>query len=60
MSKKAVEELFDSLYKLTDLRQMFRETAPKHNFDDKQKDEVFEILDEVEKSLNEIRGEVKK
>lgn len=60
MSKKAVEKLFDSLYRLTDLRQMFRETAPKHEFDDEQKKKAMNILDEVEKNLDKIRGEIKK
>lgn len=60
MSKKAVEKLFNSLYGLTDLRQLFRDTAPKHEFNEEQKEDAMKLLDEVEKNLEEIKEEIKK
>ncbi len=58
MSKKAVEKLFDSLYELTDLRQLFRETAPDHDLEGERKGKAIEILNRVEKNLEGIRSEI--
>ncbi|KXA94977.1 hypothetical protein AKJ65_02940 [candidate division MSBL1 archaeon SCGC-AAA259E19] len=58
MSKKAVEKLFDSLYLLTDLRQIFRETSPNHELKKEQVEEVKKIVKEVRENLDEIEEEM--
>lgn len=58
MSEKAVEKLFDALYKLTDLREMFRKTAPTHELDNAQEEEMKDILKEVRKDLDSIEEEM--
>jgi len=55
MSKKSVEKLFDSLYRLTDLRQIFRETSPNHELSEEQKEELKEIVKEVKENLTRYR-----
>lgn len=58
MGEKSVDKLFDSLYKLTDLRQIFRETSPNHELNDKQKEEVEEIIVKVKENLDIIKEEM--
>lgn len=58
MSKKAVEKLFSSLYRLTDMRKIFRDTSPQHNLNKEQKKEIEEILEEVRENLDEIEEEM--
>ncbi len=58
MSEESVERLFESLYRLTDLRGIFRETAPGHELSEEQKEEVKEIIDEVRENLDSIEGEM--
>lgn len=60
MSEKAVERLFESLYRLTDLRVIFRETSPTHDLSEEQREEVEEILNEVRENLEVIEGEMTK
>jgi hypothetical protein len=58
MSEKAVQETFEALFALTDLRQIFRETKPDHKLNDEQKKKVEEILKSVRKSLGIIEEEL--
>lgn len=58
MSKKAVDKLFDALYRLTDLRQIFRDTSPNHDLSEEQKDEVEDILGDVRKDLEVLEEEM--
>lgn len=58
MSKKSIEKLFDSLYRLTDLRQIFRETSPTHKLSGEQKEELEEIVNEVKEKLDEIQEDM--
>lgn len=58
MKKEAVEKLFDSLYKLTDIRVILRGTAPQHRLNDKQKEEVSRMVEEVRQNLNDIEEEL--
>lgn len=58
MSKKSVDKLFDSLYRLTDLRAIFRETSPEHELSDDQKEEVKEIIEDVKGDLDAIEEEM--
>lgn len=58
MSKKAVEKLFDSLYRLTDLREIFRKTSPNHELSDEQKEQIKEIVEGVKEDLDKIEEEM--
>lgn len=58
MSKKVVDKLFESLYELTDFRQILRETAPEHELDGERRERALEILDKVKKNLDEIEEEI--
>ena len=54
MSEKVVEELFASLFALTDLRQILRETKPTYNLNEIQRHQVREIVESVRVSLSVI------
>jgi len=58
MSEKAVQETFEALFALTDLRQIFRETKPDHKLNDEQKKKVEELLKSARKSLGIIEEEL--
>lgn len=58
MSKKAVEALFDAMFALTDLRQIFRETKPVFNFSLEQKKVIKNILGSVREFLDVIEREI--
>jgi hypothetical protein len=58
MSEKAVQETFEALFALTDLRQIFRETKPDHKLNDEQKKKVEEIIKSVRQSLGIIEKEL--
>ena len=60
MSEKAVQETFEALFALTDLRQIFRETKPGHQLNDEQRKKVEEIIKNVRKSLDIIEKELTK
>ena len=58
MSEKAVQETFGTLFTLTDLRQIFRETKPNYQLNDEQKKKVKEIVERVRQSLEVIEKEL--
>lgn len=60
MSEKAVDKLFEALYSLTDLREIFRKTSPKHDLNKKQREKTEKILKNVRKNLEEIEKEMLK
>jgi Sep-tRNA:Cys-tRNA synthetase len=59
MVEKVVEETFEALFALEDLREILRKTAPFHNLTEEQKEKVKAILSEVRKALDEIEEEIK-
>ena len=60
MSQKSVEETFEALFALTDLRQIFRETKPTYKLNDEQKEKVRKIIESVRKNLLTIEEELAK
>jgi hypothetical protein len=60
MSQKSVEETFEALFTLTDLRQIFRETKPTYKLNDEQKEKVRKIIESVRKNLLTIEEELAK
>jgi Sep-tRNA:Cys-tRNA synthetase len=59
MVEKIVEETFEALFALEDLREILRKTAPFHNLTEEQKEEVKAILNKVRKALDEIEEAIK-
>lgn len=60
MSQKSVEETFEALFALTDLRQIFRETKPTYKLNHEQKEKVRKIIESVRKNLSIIEEELVK
>ena len=60
MTQKAVEATFASLFALTDLRQLFRETKPSYQFNGDQTRQIRAILTQVRESLDVIEKELLK
>jgi hypothetical protein len=58
VSKRAVDAVFESLFQLTDLRFILRETSPGHELDSGQRDEVAGILEKVRKQADIIEKEM--
>ena len=59
MSRRAVDALFDALYALTDLRMIFRKTAPKHELSAQESKEAGAALDAAKKAIETIEKEMK-
>ncbi|HYA61549.1 MAG TPA: hypothetical protein VED16_05655 [Candidatus Acidoferrum sp.] len=49
-----INDLFEVLFALTDLRVLFRETAPLHTFSEEQKDYARDILNRAKEALNKL------
>ncbi|HXY87725.1 MAG TPA: hypothetical protein VEG44_04740 [Candidatus Acidoferrales bacterium] len=49
-----INNLFEALFALTDLRVLFRETAPLHKFSEEQKDNARDILNRAKDALNKL------
>ena len=60
MSKVAVNETFNALFALTDLRGIYREIKPKFKPNDSKKGEINQILESVRKSIDTIEKELLK
>jgi len=58
MSKKPVDALFDALYALTDLRVIFRKTAPKHELSSEEKKEAKAHIEAAKKAIKTIEDEL--
>ncbi|HZK30441.1 MAG TPA: hypothetical protein VFC43_04315 [Methanoregula sp.] len=60
MSKRAVDITFQALYTLTDIRAIFRETAPQHMLDDQQRAQAERLLENLERQVTSLRQEILK
>ena len=60
MSEKTVQETFEALFALTELRQVLRETKPTHKLNEEQKEKVRKIIEDVRRSLSIIEEELMK
>ncbi len=49
-----INDLFEVLFALTDLRVLFRETAPMHTFSEDQKAHARDILNRAKDALNKL------
>ena len=60
MSKRAVDITFQALFTLTDIRMIFRKTAPDHELDPEQKVQAQRLLDNLERQVASLRQELLK
>lgn len=51
-----INDLFEALFALTDLRIMFRETAPMHAFNEEQKANARDAVNRAKDALNRLEG----
>ncbi len=58
MSEESVQEMFDALYRLIDMRQIFRKTSPNHELNEDQEEEMKQIIDDVKGNLEKIEEEM--
>jgi len=49
---KETENLFNAMFALEDVREVLRQSAPKHELDEKQKEQVRKALEKIKKALN--------
>ena len=52
---KETDSLFEAIFALEDIREVLRETAPKHCLTDQQKDRVNKALQTVEHAMKELK-----
>ena len=58
MSQRATDALFQSLFLLTDIRVMLRETAPLHVLNAEEKAKVEQILSKVKRQVKILEEEL--
>jgi len=51
--------LFDALYALEDVRELLRQTAPKHALDAEQKKRLAEAIARARSSIDKIEGKLR-
>ena len=51
---------FQALFTLTDLRVILRETAPEHELDEKQREQVERLLENLERQVSSLKQEMLK
>jgi hypothetical protein len=54
MSDQLVSLTFDALYALTDLRELWRKTAPFHRLDETTKKKAIKLLERAQKDVNRL------
>ena len=50
--------MFQALFLLTDIRALFRRTAPQHKFDESEKEEAGKIIAKLKKQVEILEEEV--
>jgi hypothetical protein len=51
---------FQALFTLTDLRVILRETTPRHELDEKQREQAQRLLDNLERQVSSLKQEMLK
>jgi hypothetical protein len=51
---------FQALFTLTDLRVILRDTAPKHELDNKQREQAERLLENLERQVSSLKQEMLK
>ena len=60
MSKRAVDMVFQATYTLTDLRMIFRDTAPTHELDPENRAQAERLLENLERQVSSLKQEMLK
>ena len=60
MSRRGVDAMFQAFFLLTDIRAIYRLTAPTHQLDDAQKAEAAKIIEKLKKQVGILEEEVLK
>ena len=55
MSQRGVDAVFQAMFLLTDMRELFRKNAPFHDFEGAEKEEASKIIEKLKKQIEEIR-----
>lgn len=58
MSRRGVDAMFQALFLLTDIRALFRRTAPSHQLDEKQREEAAKTIEKLKKQIIILEEEV--
>ncbi|ADN35796.1 conserved hypothetical protein [Methanolacinia petrolearia DSM 11571] len=60
MSRRGVDAMFQAFFLLTDIRALYRLTAPTHQLDETQKAEAAKIIEKLKKQVGILEEEVLK
>jgi hypothetical protein len=60
LSKRAVDLTFQALFTLTDIRMLFRKTAPSHQLDAGDKAQAQRLLENLERQVASLKQEILK
>ncbi|WP_421908507.1 hypothetical protein [Methanolacinia petrolearia] len=60
MSRRGVDAMFQAFFLLTDIRALYRLTAPMHQLDETQKAEAAKIIEKLKKQVGSLEEEVLK
>lgn len=58
MSRRGVDAMFQAFFLLTDIRALFRLTAPDHQLDETQKEEAAKVIEKLKKQVGILEEEV--
>jgi len=58
VSKRAIDAVFESMFILTDLRVLLRETAPLHRLDQQQREAAEALITGLQQQVNALREEL--
>ena len=58
MSQRGVDAMFQALFLLTDIRALFRTTAPSHQLDETQREEAAKIITKLKRQVEILEEEV--
>ncbi|UCD83258.1 MAG: hypothetical protein JSU92_07995 [Deltaproteobacteria bacterium] len=58
--KSSIEKTLNALFKLEDLRQIWRDTVPQHRLSPEQKDTAQQLVNGIKDDMDFILGELNK
>ncbi|MBP2132477.1 hypothetical protein J2128_000398 [Methanomicrobium sp. W14] len=58
MSQRGVDAVFQAMFLLTDMRELFRKNAPFHDFEGEDKEEASKIIEKLKKQVSVLEQEV--
>ncbi|WOF16399.1 hypothetical protein F1737_06600 [Methanoplanus sp. FWC-SCC4] len=58
MSQRGVDAVFQAMFLLTDMRELFRKNAPMHDFDESDKEKAGKVIEKLKKQISVLEKEV--